>query len=449
MNESTTVDKTAVGEVSQEQLLLETASWNELVPRLPVDLDSSAKTAGALLRRRGIRSAKDLLRMIFAYAVCDWSLRLVGAWLATLGLAEISDVAILDRIKNSQRWLGWLVGDFLNRRQTRLSKPKRVRLRIVDATELVDSRHHNWFVHACLDLGEECLAGVEVTDAHSGESLARFPGQPGEIVLGDRGYAHAKGLGASLASGAELVVRCHWRNLVLEQADGRRLDVLGWLRTSSGSSFGHPIERRVWLTTPAGRFPLRLIAAALPQEALERARQRVQETARKKGRTSSQDNLFAAGFILVLTNLPADTWLAEQVLELYRLRWQVEVLFKRYKSIFQLDQLRAHDPELVQTYLLAKLLAAFWLEELVYGTQAILAEWFADTTRPVSVWRLYQWTWAQFRSSIQGHISWSQLVAALPRLERFFRDTHRRRPQQLAAARAFLAQLAGTCHAEP
>ena len=66
---------------------------------LPTDLEASAKASGALVRRRGIQSAQDLLRMIFAYAICDWPLRLVGAWLVMVGLADISDVAILQRLR--------------------------------------------------------------------------------------------------------------------------------------------------------------------------------------------------------------------------------------------------------------------------------------------------------------------------------------------------------------
>jgi IS4 transposase len=197
------------------------------------------------------------------------------------------------------------------------------------------------------------------------------------------------------------------------------------------------------LLTPAGRFRLRLVAAALPQEALERAHQRVCEKARKKGRTPSQDNLFACGFILVLTNLPVASWSASQVLALYRLRWQVELLFKRYKSIFQLANLRARDPQLVQTYLLAKLLAALWADQLMLTTRELLPEWFNSLERPVSLWRLSNWVWAQLQRWVQGPITWTQILAAGPRLQRYLCDSPRRRPQQLASARSFLSRLSG------
>lgn len=444
MTESTTSAVATRQDLAEVVCADEETSWQRLASLLPPDLDASAKASGALRRRRGIRCAADLLRVAFAYAVCDWPLRLVGAWLVTLGLADVSDVAILKRLQHCQRWLGLLVVQCLQQRSLRLAARPGVRIRIVDATQVAEAGHHNWYVHACFDLGAGCLAGVEVTDVHAGESLVRFPGQPGEIYLADRGYAHAKGLGSQLVQGVRLVVRCHWQNLALEQEDRRSLDVLDWLRSSEASSFNQPCECPVWLTTPAGRFRLRLITAALPQEALSRARQRVRDKARKMGRTPSQDNLFACAFLLVLTNLPADDWAEPQVLALYRLRWQVELLFKRYKSIFQLANLRAHDPQLVQTYLLAKLLAALLVDQMLLTTQELVPEWFSSLERPLSLWRLSHWVWAQLCRCVQGPITWPQILAVGPRLQRYLCDPPRRRPQQLAGARAFLSRLSAS-----
>jgi hypothetical protein len=443
MTESTTAAGLQANGLSDAVLRLEAASWAELTGVLASDLDASAKAGGALLRRRGIRSAQDLLRMIFAYAICDWPLRMVGAWLVISGLADISDVAILQRLRHSQRWLGQLIFALLGRRQVCLAAQPGVRVRIVDATEIADGPYRHWYVHACFDLGQMCLAGVAVTDAHSGESLVRFPGQPGEILLADRGYAYAKGLAASLAQGAHLVVRCRWRNLVLQEDNGQRLDQLAWLAASDSSSFSQPCERRVWLATAQERFALRLVTAALPPVAAERARRRVRRKASTSGRTPSQASLSAAGFILVVTNLPADRWSSQQVLDLYRLRWQIELLFKRHKSLFNLDGLRAHDPQVVQTYLLAKLLAALWLEDLVQDVAATVPDWFCALDRPVSLWRLTRCLWTPLQHHVQGIIHASQLLGALPRLRRFLCDTPRQRPQQLALARAWLTRLSG------
>ncbi len=442
MSNSIAIAERPASTLTDAMLCGEEATWRELLLRLPAGLDDSAKASGALIRRRGIQGAQDLLRMVFAYAVCDWSLRQVGAWLTLNHIVALSDVAILRRLEGCQPWLEGLVSELLRQRGLRLVQQTGVRLRLIDATQIRDSHNGHWLVHACFDLDQMCLAGLAITDSHGGESLQRFPGQPNEILLADRGYAHPRGLGAGLASGGRLVVRGHYRSLVLEEQDGQQVDVLAWLHQQAGqSSLQAPLERQVWLTTPSGRFALRLIVARLPPEALERAARRVRKKAHSNNRKPSADNLFAAGFILLLTNLSVATCSGQQILELYRLRWQVELLFKRYKSIFQLAALRAHSPQLVQTYLLGKLLAALLLDTIVHGAQAIVPDWFTSQHRPVSLWQLSQLFWTQLQRSLQGTITWAQLQAALPALQRYLCPSPRRRPYQLARARAFVRGL--------
>src|SRR3972149_2697576 len=94
---------------------LDDDNWERAVKLVPVDLESTARSERALQRRRQVRSANALLRMVLAYALCDWSLRLVGIWASVIGLAELSDVAVLHRLRKCRAWLGkiafaWLLG---------------------------------------------------------------------------------------------------------------------------------------------------------------------------------------------------------------------------------------------------------------------------------------------------------------------------------------------------
>ena len=144
---------------------------------------------------------------------------------------------------------------------------------------------------------------------------------------------------------------------------------------------------------------------------------------------------------MLVSNLALEAWPAEQVLRLYRLRWQVELLFKRLKSLLHLDHLRAQDPRLAQSYLLGKLLAALLLDRLTHQVRRLCPEWFQSLTRPVSVWRLTVLLYDIFRNQVRGEITLVGLFRALPYLGRFLRDPPRRRPQQLAYARSFLHRL--------
>lgn len=417
--------------------------WDRVEMIMPGDLEGMARATKALRRRRGIRRAVDLLRIVLAYSVCDWSLRLVGAWCVLAGIADISDVAILNRLRRSPAWLGCLIVRLLQRRGVHLRQQAGVHLRIVDATTVSHpgSQGTDWRIHLSLDLASMGLTGIEVTDARGGESLARFPGRPGEIWLGDRGYAYVRSLAPHLVAGDGLIVRIAWQNLPLEDQPGQRLDLIGWLRQTLAAPSRGPQETAVWLTTPHGCYPLRLVASPLPQEAADRARQRARQAAKKKGRQPDARTLLAAGFVLLLTNLPLAKWPPTRIVEAYRIRWQIELLIKRLKSLLNLDGLRAQDPRLAQAYLLGKLLAALLLDELTQVSAALVPDWFTSLERPASPWRLTACLYDQLRSLVRGPISLAHMIERLPRLQRFLCDSPRKRRQQLAWARAWFSNL--------
>ncbi len=409
------------------------AEWEAGLARVPVDLEESAYRTKALQRKRGVQRAADLLRLVLAYSLWDWSLRLVGAWATSAGLANLSDVAVRKRLRGTRRWLGELVGAWV-RQHGGLTAHAGVRVRLIDATVITQpgSQGTDWRVHLSFDVGQMCLDGVEITDASGGETLVRHAAAPGEIEVADRGYAHRRGLGHALARGAAVVVRINGHNLPLETPAGRPLNLAAWLRRIPS---GQTAERWVQVRTPDGCFALRLLAQRLPRAAAKAARQRLTKASRKKGHTPSATSLAFASCLVLVSNLPANTWSLAQVVQLYRVRWQVELAIKRLKSLLHFDCLRTKDPELAQVYLLAKLVAAVWLDDQTVQHATQQPEWWEDTTRPMSLWRWQHLWFDALRAAVRGPLSPAQLLAALPRLGRYLRDGPRQRTQQLAHTR--------------
>lgn len=407
-----------------------------------VDLEATARRSGALIRRREVKSAVDLLRIILGYSVCDWSLRLLGVCCELWGLGHLSKVALRKRLQHSVRWLGMLIVAILRARRLRLPNHAGVRLRIQDASVITEpgSTGTDWRLHLSLNLGDACMDGVELTDAHGGETLVRFPVQPGEIRLADIGYAHASGMGPLLEAGGELVVRINWQNLPLETEDGARFDLVGWLRELDRTPAGAQ-EQIVRLSTPQGRFALRLIVCPLPPEKVEAARRRARKASQKKKHNVDARTLLAAGFVLLLTNLPASRWSTREVLDLYRIRWQVEMLIKRLKSLLVLDGLRAKDRLLAQAYLLGKVLGALLLEEMSGQVSACAPADWDDPTRPISPWGIMALCLEALKCLVRKTITLAKIVEALPRLRRFLADEPRKRRSRWATARALLNAL--------
>jgi hypothetical protein len=427
----------------EEQQKIETChplvgdDWAQVQRRIPVDVEGLAQETQALQRKREVKSVWDLLRMALAYSLCDWSFRQVGVWATLIGLGRLSDVAVRKRLRKARAWLGRLVGEWLQQRRVQLARHP-VRVRLIDATTAHQpgSQGTDWRLHLSFDLGQFCMDGLEVTDARGGETLVRHAAQAGEILVVDRGYAQRRGLGSVLAVQGRVVARMSWQNLPLETADGRPFDILAWAQTDV--PLDQPAETLVWITHAHCRYELRLIAQRLPPEAAEEARRRVHQAACKKSRTPSQATLLAAEFIWVVTNLPTQEWPVEQILALYRLRWQVELVFKRLKGILDLEQLRAKDPEIAQVYLLGKMVAALILQT---WTDALPIEWMLDTVHPLSPWR-WMTVWVDaLRQAVRGPLTLEQCWKALPKLARYLRDSPRKRRQQLADARQWLQKL--------
>ena len=415
--------------------------WAEALRVIPVDLDRTARETKALQRCREIRQATDLLRLVLAYCVCDWSLRLVGLWAHLRGIGRLSDVAVMKRVQNAKPWLESLVVAMLKARRVELRAAHPVRVRIVDGSSISipGSRGTDYRLHLSFDLGTQRMEGIEITDVHGAETLARHPGQAGDIWLADRGYALCPGVGTILKAKGEVVVRIGWATFPLEDHAGSRIDVFPWLRQIPAME---PGERSVTITTPHGRFGLRLIARRLPPEAADRNRRHIRERASRKGRTVDKRTLEAAGYILLVSSLPAHHWAASELLALYRLRWQVELVFKRLKSILDLDHLRAKGPALAQVYLLGKALSALIIDVMADQATGRGPKLFADVHRPVSTWRWITIGRDFLFQAVRGYVSWHHFLDQLPHLSRYLCISPRRnRPHQANVATVLLGRL--------
>ena len=344
------------------------ADFSTLLAKLPatLDLESTARSSGALRRRRGVRSAASLLRLALGYAVGGMSLRQAAAWADIDEIADVSDVALLNRLRNAAGWLGQIVGAILGARMGCAAGEER-RWRLVDATTLScpGSRMTDWRVHVSCTLGPQPrIDQVEVTDGRGSESLSRFSYGPGDIAVSDRGYAKAGDLARIRACGADAIVRTGWNSVGLRHADGRPFDLFAALAAiADGGVADLPVTVALDRAN-AQLLPMRLIVMRLSAADAERSAKRARRKSHRQGKAVQPQTLEAAGYVLLLTSLDASQFSAEDVLAIYRLRWQIELLFKRLKSLLHLDELPAKDPDLARSWIYAKLIAALLLEEV-------------------------------------------------------------------------------------
>jgi hypothetical protein len=343
------------------------ADWSAVLASLPpsLDLDASARRTGAFQRPRQIRSPRDLLRLALAYGACDLSLRQTCAWAEAQGIAALADPSLLERLVKAAPWLAHILARLIALPKPRAGRWRARRLRVVDATTVCrpGADQTTWRLHVGYDLASGQIDHLALTDGHGAESLRRLPVATGDLVLGDAGYARARDLHSVREAGADLLVRAGWASLRLCDEAGGRLDLFGLLADLALAP-GAVGERAVGVAARGAGAPLRLrlVVRRKTRRQAALARARVRQRAAKAGKRADRRSLRAASYVLLLTSLPAREVSGEEVAQLYRLRWQIELSFKRLKSVAGLDRLPARTPEVGQAWLYARLIAAVLAE---------------------------------------------------------------------------------------
>jgi hypothetical protein len=340
--------------------------WALVQRMLPDGWEAQAKALGALRRVRAFPDAATLLRVLLIHLAEGCSLRETAVRAAQGGLATVSDVAVLKRLRACGAWLRWMAGELVRRWGPPVPPDlahATQRIRVLDGTVVSEpgATGSTWRLHYAIELpGLQCDE-VTVTGPEVGESFQRFTVRPGDLCVGDRGFAHRAGVRHVVAHGGAVLVRLNLTNLPLHDARGRPFPLLRKLRALRGWRLGDWPAR---LVDAHGAVAGRVCAVRKSAAAARRAREKAQRESTKQGHTVRPETLEAAGYTFVLTTLPPTVG-PRAVLELYRGRWQVELEFKRLKSLLALGHLRKRDPAGAQAWLQGKLLVACLIEALI------------------------------------------------------------------------------------
>ena len=304
------------------------------------------------------------------------SLRETAARASASGLATISDVALWKRLRTSQEWFRWLSEGLLDR-----IEPKRrnrdwsggYRVVLVDASVICEpgSTGADWRLHYGVLLDSLQCEHFEVTDTSGGESYRRFKFRAGDLAMGDRGYAHPPGIRHVASRGAVSITRLNLATVPLLTARGASFSQLQGLRKLRIGGVGAWDAILPGSSTEGDDIPVRVCAIKKSKEATEQAQRKIKRVASKKGHETKPETLEAAAYVVILTTASADRLSPEAALQLYRARWQVELVFKRMKSIIGLGHLPKVDPESSRAWLHGKLFVALLTETLVHATESL------------------------------------------------------------------------------
>jgi hypothetical protein len=400
------------------------------------ELDELARRSKAFVRSRKVRSALELMRIVFLYCGLDKSLRETAACHSALS-ETISDEAISCRLLNSRSLLHILLARQLSPAQ-RATAPHDRRVLAIDATHVsgpgAKGTEHR--IHTCISLHGLEVIGIKLTDGTVAESLDHFVFVVGDIALIDAGYCHRAAFHSAAAKGVALIGRFNPYGFQCTHATtGVVLTGPLWAKELKGQapgtiraipvkfSGGHPGDEEI---------QVEILAYALPEEAANRRRQQYRQERARHKKAPLEEMLVLRGFVLVLSMLKPGEVEPKTVLAWYRRRWQVELVFKRWKSLLDADELRARwGKELTHVWLQGKLLYTLMLDRQV--RKMWQEELFAnDTARTLTPWRCQKIMRTRVDEQIAATHLWSE--ERLTQLADILRERKRKRPLQPLAS---------------
>ena len=319
---------------------------------------------GRKLRKRAAR----LLQLLLLHVATGLSLKQAVARAQVQGLASVTDVALLKRLRSSEGWLRELARRMFETSRfagTLTTAPRGHRVRAVDATTVEEpgATGTDWRVHYCISLPDLRCDFYELTDVRGAETYKRVPVAPGDIILGDRGYCHREGVAHVLRRGGDVIVRLNSTNFPLLVADREEpFALLRNLRRLRGCQAG---EWSVRFQSAERKWNARLCAVRKTEAAAEKAKKKIQKAASKKHKQLKPDTLEFAEYVFVLTTLDRGLLDTCETLDLYRARWQIELCFKRLKSLLRLGHLPKRSDESARAWIQGKLLTVLLIERLI------------------------------------------------------------------------------------
>ncbi|MBD3268050.1 transposase [bacterium] len=238
-------------------------------------------------------------------------------------------------------------------------------IRLVDGTRIKEPgpTGSSWCIHYAIDLPSLRCQELEVCDKHgSGESFSRFRISPGDVFVGDRVYGARPGIYHVVDGGGDVLVRFPITNLPLYNSRGGRFNLLSHLRKLKGMQ----VEQwAVMLPWKDRQLHGRICAIKKSRQAMEKAQKHLRRQSQKCGTKPAPETEEAAGYIFVFTTCGEEELTPTAALEMYRGRWQIELVFKRLKSILDLGHLHKTDEDGAKAWIQGKLFVALLIETLL------------------------------------------------------------------------------------
>ena len=339
------------------------AGAGALMRELPEGYEAACYETKAMERRRGIQSPDDLMLLSLYHLLNGCSLMEISEIASLTKLGKVSDVAFMKRFQKCGKWFEWVNEHLEWEGRIAYRKPsclEKYRVLAPDASDVSEKGRSGriYRLHFALELFHLKAALYKITTNAVGETLKNFDLQENDLVIADRVHATPTGMAYCLERGADFILRVRRGAFTLWDENGAKLNLDALILSREEGEFSGFIRKDDAL------FPVRICYKKKDAESIEKTKKRLKRTESKKQTVVSDETKLLNEYIVLITSLSFGISYRD-ILELYRFRWQVEIYFKRLKSILDFGELPKKVHESVMAWLNGKLMVALLMEKFM------------------------------------------------------------------------------------
>jgi hypothetical protein len=344
---------------------IERNKTREIVEYLPENWKAAAKETGAFIRARNIKTEEDLLALNMLYITNDGSFQMASAMMKLTKGISVNKNAAYERITASGEWLRCMAKDLCSMQGATIKKPEFLgdkHVKLVDASDETTKgkEKSTWRLHYVFDLFEFSCASMELTTNKEGERLTRHEVNENDIIIADRIYCTISGMEHVLSNRGDFVIRFKSKAFHLYDEEGNPLELLPYIRHLTALENA---EVHCFYKSDGRLRPLRIVAMKKDAPAVEASKRRMaHKTSKKQEKEVQADTLELNEYVVLATSLD---YTNEQILELYRARWQIEQVFYRLKSLFGYGDVPSKNEKTVKAWFYGKLFLAALCERIL------------------------------------------------------------------------------------
>lgn len=324
----------------------------KIIEQLPEKWEETAKATGAFVRPREIKSAMDLMTLVMLYIVNGLSLLEVAVIAKVKGIAEISDVGFMGRFANCNNFFKEILKKLQPKATAAYRKPEwleKYNVKLGDASVVTSGGKirivHR--LHYAINPFEMKSESYKITPEKTGESLTNFEVKIGDLYICDRAYGKPASMNYCRKNGGNFIFRIKKDAFNIYSSRRTKMNLISKLKNLKD---GELLDYNCYYKSGKNEYTaIRICAMKKPKNLIN-----IDET--------DGDTAFMNNYIVVVTSIKKSEANAAKILSAYRIRWQVELYFKRLKSLLSFGDIPTKTSENTETWLHGKLVAAILLE---------------------------------------------------------------------------------------